>query len=84
MLAVTDAIQGTSRDNIYQELGLESLKLRRWYKGLSCMFKIMKEEGANYLINFVPNYETNTRTRSNSIHTFNCQTNCFKYSFFLP
>ena len=33
-LAITGAIQGTSRDNIYQELGLESLKSRRWYKRL--------------------------------------------------
>ena len=72
MLAITDAIQGTSCDKIYQELGLESLKLRRWYKRLSCMFKIMNKEGPNYLINFVPNCETNTRIRSNSIHTFNC------------
>ena len=39
-LAITGAIQGTSRDRIYQELGLESLKSRRWYKRLSCMFKI--------------------------------------------
>ena len=31
VLAITDAIQGTSRDKIYQELGLESLKSRRWY-----------------------------------------------------
>ena len=30
-LAITDAIQGTSRDRIYAELGLESLKARRWY-----------------------------------------------------
>ena len=28
-LAVTGAIQGASRDKIYQELGLESLKSRR-------------------------------------------------------
>ena len=67
-LAITGAIQGTSRDKIYQELGLESLKSRRWYKRLSCMFKIMKEEAPNYL--------------NNSIRTSNCQTNCFKYSFF--
>ena len=79
-LAITGAIQGTSRDKIYQELGLESLKSRRWYKRLSCMFKIMKEEAPNYLINLVPKCETNTRTRNNSIPTFNCQTNCFKYS----
>ena len=37
-------MQGTFRDKIYQELGLESLKFRRWYKLLSCMFKI--EEGS--------------------------------------
>ena len=28
------------------------------------------------------NTRTNTRTRNNSIPTFNCRTNCFKYSFF--
>ena len=37
-------MQGTSRDKIYQELGLESLKSRRWYKRLRCVFKIMKKE----------------------------------------
>ena len=29
-LAITGAIQDTSRDKIYKELGLESLKARRW------------------------------------------------------
>ena len=43
-LAITGAIQDTSRDKIYQELGLESLKSRRWYKLPSYMFKIMKEK----------------------------------------
>ena len=42
----------------------------------------MKEEAPNYLINLVPKCETNTRTRNNSIPTFNCRTNCFNYSFF--
>ena len=36
-LAITGAIQGSSRNKIYQELGLESLKSRRWYKRLNCM-----------------------------------------------
>ena len=83
VLAITGAIQGTSREKIYQELGLESLKSRRWYKRLSCMFKIMKEEAPNYLINLVSKCETNIRTRNNSIPTFNCRTSCFKYSFSL-
>ena len=81
-LAITGAIQGTSRENIYQELVLESLNSRRWYKRLSCVFKLVKEEAPNYLINLAPKCETNTRTRNNSLLTFNCQKNCFKYSFF--
>ena len=75
-------MQGISREKNYQELGLESLKSRRWYKCVSCIFKIMKEKAPNYLINLVSKYETNTLTRNNSIPTFNCRTNCFKYSFF--
>ena len=81
-LAITGAIQGTSRDKIYQELGIESFKSRRWYKRLSYMFKIMKEEAPNYLTNLVPKCETNTRTGNNNTTTFNSRTNCFKYSFF--
>ena len=46
-LAITGAIQGTSHDKLYHELGLESLKSRRWYKRLRCMFKIMKGEALN-------------------------------------
>ena len=44
ILAITGAIQATSRDKIYQELGLESLKSRRWYKRLVCTFKIMNKK----------------------------------------
>ena len=43
-LAITGAIQDTSREKIYQELGLESLKNRRWYKRLCCMFKIIMKK----------------------------------------
>ena len=34
-LAITGAIRRTSRETIYQELGLESLQQRRWYRKLS-------------------------------------------------
>ena len=36
-LAITGAIKGTSRERLYQELSLESLKNRRWYRRL-CSF----------------------------------------------
>ena len=38
----------------YQELGLGSLKSKRWYRRLSCMFKIIKEKPPNYLKNLIP------------------------------
>ena len=53
-LAITGVIQGSSRKKNYQELGLESLKSRRWYRCLSCMFKIRKEKEPNYLKNLIP------------------------------
>ena len=81
-LAITSAIQGTFRDKIYQELELESLKSRRWYKRLVCMFKLMNEKAPNYLINLIPKYEPTIRIRNNSISSYKCRTNRFKYSFF--
>ena len=41
-LAITGAIQGTSRGKTYQELGLEFPQLRRWYRKL-CLFSFMYE-----------------------------------------
>ena len=38
-LAITGAIRGSSREKLYQELGLESLKSRRWYRKLCLFFK---------------------------------------------
>ena len=36
-LAITGAIRGTSNENPYHELGLESLQLRRWYRKLGML-----------------------------------------------
>ena len=36
------AIQG-SREKVYQELGLDTLKSIRWYRRLCCMYKIMRK-----------------------------------------
>ena len=33
-LAITGVIRGTSSEKLYRELGLESLKSRRWYRKL--------------------------------------------------
>ena len=81
-LAITGAIQRSSSKKLYQELGLESLKSRRWYRRLCCMYKIMKKETPNYLTNLIPKSHQFFRTRANSITTFYCRTDCYKNSFF--
>ena len=43
-LAITGAIQGSSCEKLYQKLGLESLKSRRWYRRICCSYKIMKKK----------------------------------------
>ena len=81
-LAITGPMPGASHNKIYEEVGIESYKARRWYSCLSSMFKIMKEEALNCLINLIPKYDQTVRTRNSQIPIFHCQTDCFKYSFF--
>ena len=55
-LVITGAIRGSSREKLYQELGLESLKSRRWYWKLYFFFKLKKKNiPLTYLIWFPPN-----------------------------
>ena len=42
-LAITGAVRGTSTEKIYQELGLESLKSRRWFRKLCHFYKIFND-----------------------------------------
>ena len=46
------------------------------------MFKIVKEEAPNYLINLIPKIQQTTRTTINRMPAFHCRTDCFKNSFF--
>ena len=53
-LALTGTIRGTSKEKLYQELGLESLQLRRWYRKLCLFYKIFKNKSPAYLFNLIP------------------------------
>ena len=81
-LAITGAIKGSSREKTYQELGFESLKSRRWYKRLCCMYKITNDKAPAYLKNRIPKCTLTVRTRGNCLPTFHCRTDCFRNSFF--
>ena len=39
-LGITGAIRGTSQIKLYREMGLESLRFRRWFRQLYTFFKM--------------------------------------------
>ena len=51
-IAITGAIQGTSREHLYHELGLESLGDRRWCRKLTFFYKIVNGLAPKYLANY--------------------------------
>ena len=55
-LAIAGAIRGTLTEKIYQELGLESLKPRRWFRKLCHFYKMFNEKFFSYLLNLIPNF----------------------------
>ena len=61
-LAITGAIKGTSQIKLYNELGLESLKFRHWFRKLCLFFKIIKHGLPEYLFNLIlkSNHKYNT------------------------
>ena len=82
-LAITGAIQSTSREKIYQELGLEYLQLRRRYRKLCLFYKVFKNEHPEYLFNLIPVRSTPYATRTaGNIPLINTNHNFFKNSFF--
>ena len=64
-LAITGATRGTSREKIYRELGLESLRKRRWYRKLCYFFKIFKGQSLEYLFRILPSVSKAYNTRTN-------------------
>ena len=85
-IAITGAIQGTSREHLYRELGIESLSDRCWFRKLALFYKIVKGLSPTYLTKYVnlrstSNYQTRSANKNN-LQEFSCRTICFKYSFF--
>ena len=79
-LVITGAIQGTSKEKLYQELDLESLQLRRWYRKLGMFYQIFKSKIHDMLI---PEKTSSYITRNaDNIPLFNIKHNFYKNSFF--
>ena len=82
-LAITGAIRGTSREKLYQELGLEPLRLRRWYRKLCLFYKVFKNEHPQYLFHLIPvRHSSHTSRNVHSIPFLSVKHSFFKNSFF--
>ena len=75
-LPITGAIRGTSREKLYQEIGLESLRKRLWYR---TKYEVQSPE---YLFRILPSISKAYNTRNNNnIPLFSGKHNFFRNSF---
>ena len=80
-LAITGTIQGTSKENIYDELSLHSLTNRQWYNKLIFFYKIVNGLLPDYLHSYLDfSSEENYPLRSaasSKLRTFSSRTVSF-------
>ena len=82
-VAVTGVTKGTSRSELYKELGLESLKAQRTLRRLCAFRKIVSTRLPTYLFNLIPQWVHAYQTRTSiNIPTYQCRTDTFKHSVF--
>ena len=82
VLAVTGAIRGISKEKLYQELELESLKSRRWLKRMSYFYKIISTKLPPYLYELIPPLQKSHRYPG-CFKTLRCRTQLFRNSLLL-
>ena len=83
-LAVKGTWRGTSRANLYAELGWESLNLRRWSRRLTLLYKIVNNLTPSYMTEPIPPLQQSNYTLRNPdvIARIRARTEIFKSSFY--
>ena len=81
-LAITGAIHETSQTKLYNELGIESMKLRQWFRRLCCFFKIKSSGLPHYLNDLIPKPSLRYTTRFSPLANFKVRTKLFRNLFF--
>ena len=82
-MAITGAIRSTSKEKLYQEIGLESLQLQLWHRKLGMFYIIFKRKSPQYLFKLMPEKTSSYVTRNTeNIPLFNIKHNFYKNSFF--
>ena len=80
-LAITGTWKGTNRNKIYEELGWETLDLRRYFHQLVLLYKIMNNITPTYLKDPIP-LRNRSSLRTPYIPTKYCRTEKFRNSFY--
>ena len=57
VLATTGVFRGSAKEKLYQELGFESLKDRRWFKRLCYLYKIVSTKQPAYFYDLIPPFQ---------------------------
>ena len=78
-LAITGAIKGSSKEKLYQELGLESLKDRRWMRKLCYLYKVISSKRPSYIY-MLPPVQRSQRNQG-FFQPLLCELEIFKNSF---
>ena len=78
-LAITGAIKGSSREKLYQELGMEYLYRRRWARRLCLLYKIFQTGQPSYIYDLLPPLRS-SRRHVNSFNLVTCKSEYFKNS----
>ena len=83
-LAIAGSIRWSSTEKSYEELGLKSLKSRRWCRKMRFLYKVVKSESPSDLFNTIPNSNNRQHQTRNSgnIPSFFAKHDYFKNSFF--
>ena len=84
-LAIAVAITGSSTEKLYQELRLESLQNRRWFRKHCFFCKTVKDQSQKYLFDLIPSNNNSYQTRNSQnlvIPHFKVKNSFFPYSFF--
>ena len=81
-LAITGAIKGSSREKLYQELGLKYLYRSRWARRLCILYKVLSTGQSSYIYDLLPSLRSFCR-HVNSFNFVSCKSEYFKNSSFL-
>ena len=79
-LAITGAIKGSSREKLYQELGLEYLCRKRWARRLCLLYKVVSTGHPSYIYDLLPPFRSSCR-HVNSFNLVSFKSEYFKNSF---